>query len=111
METDQEKTQADLKKEFEDQEKKQAAAERKEAHDRRVSSANGHQQALAGLTKREFVAAKAMTGQLAGMSGEEWASLSKIARENGYSIHQVVAKHSVEYADALLLELERSKPS
>lgn len=48
-----------------------------------------------GLTKREYFAAMAMQGALSSITGGDWASAIN------------VAKRSVEYADALIEELNK----
>ena len=56
-----------------------------------------------GLTKREHFAAMAMQGVLSGVNGD--ADLHNSAEE----WKEDVASASVEFADALLAELERTK--
>jgi hypothetical protein len=63
----------------------------------------------AGVSKREFLAAKAMQGLLS-----NWEVQCKICdvdpRYNGNNFAEVIAINSIEFADALLAELEKPKP-
>jgi len=63
-----------------------------------------------GITKRELFAAMAMQGNLSCPLSK---SAAKTLRETGMDSHEefakLIAKSSVEYADALLAELEKKK--
>lgn len=56
-----------------------------------------------GLTKREYFAAMAMQGLLSGLGFVEKDG------QVGLISHEELAKPSVDYADALLAELEKEK--
>lgn len=64
-----------------------------------ASSANASIEEIVGVTKREYFAVLAMQGFLSSYSG----ALSDPKAEH-------IAKKSLEYADALLLELSKPQP-
>lgn len=57
-----------------------------------------------GLTKREYIATKAMEGIMAGNPADTWPFVS----DKKITYAQWVAKNAVDLADALLVELEKS---
>lgn len=64
-----------------------------------VTNLNGDSQVSAGLTKREYIAAKCMAGILPTCTADD-ATVDKVIA--------VVATYSVKAADALLAELAKS---
>ena len=68
-----------------------------------ISDITGHKESV-GLTKREYFAAFAMQGLLS--SGSVMGILSG---NNGMAVPNLIAEYSVQYADALLAELDKPK--
>lgn len=70
-----------------------------------------NRQEYLGMTIRQYYAGLAMQGILAGVnaSKEAWADYVKVASEEGISFDQLVSKNSVEAADALIAELNKTK--
>lgn len=65
------------------------------------------QEAHHGLTKREYIATKAMQGILSSMTSKAKAqSIIDMARESDLSAAEYVAEMALEYANALFTELE-----
>lgn len=60
-----------------------------------------------GLTIRQDFAARAMQGIISGMYGETQKKVSEYATYKEKSINTVVAEMSVEFADALIKELNK----
>lgn len=59
-----------------------------------------------GLSKREYIATKALQGMLASYHLQIDVQQND-PRYNGQNFAEVMAKNSVEFADALLAELEK----
>lgn len=57
-----------------------------------------------GLTKREYIAIQAMVGLLLAGNG-----VKKELKDLNFTNHELIAKDSVAYADALLIQLSKEK--
>lgn len=71
-------------------------------------SANGTKWKQQGMDMRQYYAGLAMQGMLSDVNVQYW--LQEDPRYYGNNFAEVVAKNSVEFADALIKELSKPQP-
>lgn len=71
-------------------------------------SSNGTKWKQEGMDMRQYYAGLAMQGMLSDVNVQYW--LQEDPRYDGNNFAEVVAKNSVEFADALIKELSKPQP-